>query len=284
LEDTSPTEDHAPELYRPDRIAPSVETFDEITDEHVRQYEEQGFILIRQALAPAEVDAAIRGLVDLVAGRVADFPTSRIMLEKRHAGRYGDLSENERLDAVRKVAAFVQHEARLKALAEHPKLQGVLRRLMGDEPVLFQDMALVKPPGGGREKPWHQDCAYFQYPPGTKVVGVWIALDEATVLNGCMHLLPGQHRLGPRLHFRRRDWQMCDTDAMAAGADHCLAAPVPPGGVLLFDGLLPHGTPTNHSNERRRALQYHYAPASATKLSRDEANQLFGGEMQGAYC
>ncbi|WP_269542094.1 phytanoyl-CoA dioxygenase family protein [Cerasicoccus fimbriatus] len=39
----------------------------------------------------------------------------------------------------------------------------------------------------GREKPWHQDKAYFDFPLNDRVVGVWIALGEATVANGCMH-------------------------------------------------------------------------------------------------
>jgi hypothetical protein len=43
---------------------------------------------------------------------------------------------------------------------------------------LFQDMSMVKPPGG-REKPWHQDSAYFNLPKSTPVVGVWIALGQS---------------------------------------------------------------------------------------------------------
>ena len=56
-------------------------------------------------------------------------------------------------------------------------------------------MALLKPPRG-REKPWHQDHAYFNLPLDTPIVGVWIALDEATPENGCMHVIPGSHREG----------------------------------------------------------------------------------------
>ena len=85
---------------------------------------------------------------------------------------------------------------------------------MDDAPVLFQEMALLKPPKG-REKPWHQDCAYFNYPLGTTIIGVWIALDHADANNGCLHILPGTHREGPVNHFKRRDWQICDTDVQS---------------------------------------------------------------------
>ena len=66
---------------------------------------------------------------------------------------------------------------------------GVVRRIIGEEPMLFQDMALLKPPRVGREKPWHQDHAYFDLELRTRVVGVWIALD------------PRDHR--QRLHARQ---------------------------------------------------------------------------------
>jgi hypothetical protein len=74
---------------------------------------------------------------------------------------------------------------------------------------LFQDMSMVKPPGG-REKPWHQDGAYFNLASDTPVVGVWIALGHVTKETGAMHLLPGLHTAGPQPHFKRRDWQICD--------------------------------------------------------------------------
>ena len=85
------------------------------------------------------------------------------------------------------------------------------RRLLGGEPELFQDMALVKP-AQGREKPWHQDHAYFNVAMGTPIVGVWIPMGRVTPENGCMHMLRGGHKAGARPHFKRRDWQICDSD------------------------------------------------------------------------
>ena len=62
------------------------------------------------------------------------------------------------------------------ALAQHPQLIALMTRLVGDTPELFQDQALLKPPLIGREKPWHQDSAYFNLPPESLVVSVWIEL------------------------------------------------------------------------------------------------------------
>ena len=182
---------------------------------------------------------------------------------------------------MRKFMHFVDYDDRLHGLAHHPQLLTLVQRLIGDIPLLFQDMALLKPPRMGREKPWHQDHAYFRVDLEARVVGCWIALDEATIENGCMVIAPGSHLKGPVVHFQRRDWQICDTDVDNSDA---LAVPLKPGGLLIFQSLLHHGTPPNLSAQRRRALQFHYRPQSAPLTSQEERLALFGGEGLGAEC
>jgi phytanoyl-CoA hydroxylase len=145
---------------------------------------------------------------------------------------------------------------------------------------MFQDMALLKPPGGGREKPWHQDNAYFDIEPGTPIVGVWIALDPATAENGCMHVVPGSHREGPMVHFRRRDWQICD-DQVDGGRGTMI--PLPAGGALFFDGLIHHGTSANRTSRRRRAVQLHYVPAGTARSS-DGRLEISGSAGKDVTC
>jgi phytanoyl-CoA hydroxylase len=184
-------------------------------------------------------------------------------------------------DKVRKITVPNNYDDRIKALCFHPDLISAVTRIIGEEPFMFQDMALVKPPHVGSEKPWHQDNAYFNIPPETIVVGAWVAVDEATAENGCIHILPGSHRRGPRLHFRVRDWQICDTDMDVADE---VAVPLKAGGVLLFHGLMNHGTPDNHSDYRRRALQFHFRPASVQAISEEDRLKVFGGQGRGAVC
>ncbi|MCY3711183.1 MAG: phytanoyl-CoA dioxygenase family protein, partial [Caldilineaceae bacterium] len=129
--------------------------------------------------------------------------------------------------------------------------------------------------------PRHQEAAYCQIERDAKVVGCWMALYEATIENGCMVIAPGSHLKGPVVHFRRRDWQICDTDVDNSGA---VAVPLKPGGLLIFQSLLHHGTPPNDSGLRRRALQFHYRPQSAPLTSQEERLAIFGGEGLGAEC
>lgn len=271
---------HAPELYHPTGTAHGVDTFADIGAAEIAFYREHGYLVVRQAFTPGETQAALDGMIALIMGSRPDY--TNLWFEAQAKKVLPTLNAGQRQDAIRKLAYFVEFDPRLKALSHHGQLWAAVRRLLGDrEPFMFQDMALIKPPRLGREKPWHQDHAYFEYELGTPVVGVWIALDEATVENGCMQLLPGRHKEGPIVHFQRRDWQICDTQMLGTSS---IAAPLKPGGLLFFDGLLPHGTPHNASPKRRRAVQFHYAPADAVKAPPAERLKHFGSEGKNVTC
>ncbi len=270
---------HDPDLYRKRATIQAIPGgLAAITDQHIALYRECGFLAINDVFTPAKVQAGIAGIEHLVMGRNPSF--KGVQFEALARERLVDMALDERLDYVRKLMWFVDFDERLHALAYAPDLIGLLTQLLSDAPLMFQDMALIKPPRIGREKPWHQDKAYFNLDPRESVVGCWVALDEATVDNGCMHLLP-EMPLQPLAHFQRRDWQVCDSEILGKT---CVAAPLKPGGVLLFDGLLVHGTPHNTSGMRRRAVQFHYRSNHYAPLAESDRLAFFGGEGKGAQC
>lgn len=274
-------EAYDPRLYEVDATLDPINGLAAFGPAQEEQYRALGFVTVAGAFSPGATRAAIEGLAHLVAR--SDLPSGiELQFESEARGLVEELSPEDRLDYVRKLMWFTQHEPRLSAIAKDPSLLAVVECLLGAEPELFQDMALFKPPGIGREKPWHQDHAYFNVPQGTPVVGVWIALDEADLQNGCMVLQPGGHHGGPLPHFNRRDWQICDADVLKRG--HGVAAPLPSGGCLIFDGLVPHGTPTNRSNRRRRAVQFHYIPVGTPRITLQERMEIFGEGAFGASC
>lgn len=275
----APIEIHTPELYSVRTVADGVPGgMEALTDAHIQQYHAQGYLVVHDAFTPNEVQAAIAGLTHLIGGGNPAF--RGIQFEAAALDKLDTLTADQRQDAVRKLMWFSDHDARLHALSYHPKLLSIVQRLLNAKPILFQDQALLKPPRLGREKPWHQDKAYFNIDKREPVVGVWIALDEATLLNGCMHLLPELGR-EPIIHFQRRDWQVCDTLTLGKA---CIAAPLKPGGMLLFDGLLVHGTPHNSSDLRRRALQFHYHGEQFPKVSNEDRMAVYGDEGKDVTC
>ena len=268
------------ELYHFDSVAEGIwGGFEAVTDADVQFFHDRGYLVIHDAFSPEEVSETLDGMLHLMDGKNPDY--RGIQYEPKLVKHRSELSTKERRDIIRKIASFVKFEPRLKAISEHEGLIAVVQRLIEATPKLFQDMGLIKPPHIGSEKPWHQDCAYFNLPLDTPVVAAWIALDEATPENGCMHIVPGSHREGPVVHFNRRDWQICDTHVPV---NREVMVPLKAGDCLLWHGLLHHGTPANRSNLRRRALQFHYSPESTGKIETQERMDVFGSEGKDVEC
>jgi hypothetical protein len=183
------------------------------------------------------------------------------------------MGPEEAQKAVRVLYGYRDQHPVFRRLIEHPRILAVVHSIVGPGAVLFQDMALIKPPLIGSEKPWHQDDAYFSWAPVDRIIGVWIALDEARAENGCMHVIPGGHRAGGLRHFH----SSLDCEIMPGRVESRQAVPVElaPGGALFFSGLLPHMTPPNRSPLRRRALQFHYRGADTRKLEAPEYDRVF---------
>ena len=248
-------------------------------DECLAYYEEHGFLAVEEAFTPDEVESSLVGLLDLIDGKRPDY--RHIQFESKAREYLHTLPAEKKQDLVRKIFHFIDYDARLRAIAEHPKMLAVVEKLIGEEPALYESKALLKPPMIGREKPWHQDHAYWNLPLDAKVVTIWIALDAATVENGCLFVIPGSHREGPVAHFRQRDWQICDAHVQTG---RIMAAPLASGGALIFNSYLHHGTPANESPQRRRALQFVYVPKSVGKISTPERLAVFGSDGKDVTC
>ena len=265
---------------------------DRISDESRQAFERDGFVAFENALSIEEVQDARGALSELVRG-VAHNPSAKrfgdvwkpgvgafgVQFEKSWAPEaIAEAADDDLELRVRKLMWFVDEHPALQRLARaHTRVQVLAEQLLGEEAELFQDMALVKPPRIGSEKPWHQDNAYFSVAPLTAVCGVWIALDEATAENGCMHMMRGGHRLGALRHHHTFDCEIVSdrvADAREAGLE-VVPVPLRAGGVLFFAGMVPHQTPPNASDSRRRALQFHYRTLSSEMLPTDKYFELF---------
>lgn len=270
------------DLYAHDglgEILPNPQAFDH---KAIQQFKLEGYLSVADVYTTEQVENAKLALDDLIARRYKKL--TGLQLEgsaKAKADGSTPPDPTTMFTVVRKLDDFTQEDPRLAVILEHPALIHIVEQLAGEKTVKIQEMALLKPPQG-REKPWHQDHAYFNSDNSKHIVGVWIALDEATIANGCMHVLPGKHH-EPVIHFSRRDWQICDTTTLAI-KQKCLAIPLKPGSVLFFDSFLPHGTPTNNTNQRRRAIQLHFKPATAGDIETQDRMLVWGSEGKDVEC
>ena len=151
----------------------------------------------------------------------------------------------------------------------HPKIKEVLRKIVGahiphwDGRVkCMQSMLFLKPPGFPGQA-WHQDERFIPTR-DRSLVGVWIALDDATLDNGCLRVIPGSHKMGQlwptRPHNETEEFDLSD-ESYGFSSDNEEIVEVNAGSAVFFNGYLLHRSLRNQSDASRRALVHHYMNA-----------------------
>ncbi|MDH3531675.1 MAG: phytanoyl-CoA dioxygenase family protein, partial [Gammaproteobacteria bacterium] len=145
------------------------------------------------------------------------------------------------------------------AFSRTPELGQIVKDLGFEDPGIIQSMYIFKPPRIGGEVYCHQDSTFIYTEPES-CVGFWFALEDATVENGCMHFIPGGHKLGLKeRHFRGPDgkliFETLDDTPWPDGAE--VAAEAPTGTLVIFDGRTPHLSSANLSDKSRHAYTLH---------------------------
>jgi phytanoyl-CoA hydroxylase len=168
-------------------------------------------------------------------------------------------------DLVSKVFLLHRDEV-FGAFARSRQVTDLVAELIAPELDCFLSQFIFKNPGAWGQ-PWHQDSYYFPFEPARPIVGVWLAVTEATLGNGCLHVLPGSHR--EPVHEHVPDRRPGANIGYVEIVDHDMAGAVPvlmePGDLLLFDSHLMHRSTDNTTEGIRAAMVYHYA-ATGTKV------------------
>jgi phytanoyl-CoA hydroxylase len=130
------------------------------------------------------------------------------------------------------------------------RLTGVAQGIIGPNVQLHHTKMFIKPPENGSPFPMHQDYPYFPHERHT-MVAASVHLDDTDDENGCLHVVPGSHRLGPLEptgESNDLDTPLEDGTAMPAAA----------GDVLFFNYLTIHGSGVNTSPRARRNVLFQY--------------------------
>jgi ectoine hydroxylase-related dioxygenase (phytanoyl-CoA dioxygenase family) len=223
----------------------------------VSAYRDRGYLIVPDALDPQLLDAvraettAIcrgdRGAIDGVPPAVDEDDTFVLR-------RYLCIHFPHKLSAL------------LLDVARLPTLIDQLTSVVGPNIKLVQSMLFIKSenmPG----QAWHQDESHIPTR-DRSLTALWIALDDATVDNGCLWVIPGSHRRGvlypvqdttdPRFDSTKHAHGFPDGDKDA------VAVELPAGAAVMFDGHLLHQSlPNTSRGGMRRALVLHYMSAES---------------------
>jgi len=228
------------------------------TIEQRQFYEDNGFLLIKNAVDLNVLDECAAHFKDLCEGR-ADKGTMTMM---KDVSLKDTNAKGEYL--YYKVQDIVWDEIFSKFLTL-PKLLDYIECFVGPNVSAMHTMLINKPPDSGKMTsihPLHQDLHYFPFRPVDRIVAAWTAMEHVDEQNGCLVVIPGTHK-GQLLQHDYPEWEGGVNKAFHGIRGFDLVPTVKlvmeKGDTALFHPLLIHGSGPNMSKGFRKAISGHYS-------------------------
>jgi phytanoyl-CoA hydroxylase len=224
----------------------------------VERFQREGFLVVEDLLGASEVKAIREEAVAICRG------------ERGPVDGLAPVPAGEDPDATiaRYLCLHFPHKlsALLAQAMRHPRVTDALRQLIGPNVKCMQSMLFIKHAGKPGQA-WHQDENFIPTR-DRSLTAAWIALDDATVENGCLWAIAGSHRPGvlwpDRPHGDRRFDSVAEAHGFPWPRDEGQCLQVRAGSVVFFNGYLLHRSlPNTTSSGFRRALVYHYMSAES---------------------
>lgn len=226
-----------------------------ITTTQIDQYKEKGYLVIPDLFSKAEISDLRRETADIFRGKRG---VVEGMIDTDE-----DISDEEVLKKY--VAIHFPHKISpviYKALF-HKGVIDVLNGIIGPDVKCMQSMLFVKGPGKAGQS-WHQDEFYIPTR-DRSLTGVWIAIDDANVENGCLWIIPGKPGyIMRRVENSSNEYADVDTVDVTRFEKDSIPVEVKSGSVVFFHGYTLHSSLRNKTdNCFRTALVNHYMSADS---------------------
>lgn len=226
-----------------------------LTPEQVAQFHERGFLRGPKVISDAEADFLTEEML-----RVMRNETEKKPVLNRN------LTGNPEAIVVQIVNIWEASEAFFE-LAKHPLITEMVAQLCDTEVLrIWHDQVQYKPPREGGPTGWHQDHPLWPTIQPPDLVTAWVALQDATIENGCMWMVPGSHKWGNQQRYlgTREGFEVIHRDPSQLPPGVVIErvpAEVRKGQVHFHHCLTWHGSPENRTDKPRPAIAIHYMPA-----------------------
>lgn len=210
-----------------------------ISPEQKAFYKEQGYLLTKKSLLTDDKQASLTSI-----------------FEEHLAGK-GDKPSDE-LDTPH------FHDERLFDFLLAPEVLDLVEDIIGPNIGLWSSHFISKEPGKGRRTPWHEDSAYWKgkFDNLDKIVTIWLAIDNATVENGCMGVVPGSHTNGyseyEDVEDKKNNTFETEIKKGSFDLDSVVWFELNKGQYSLHDARIIHGANANTSENRRCGYTMRY--------------------------
>jgi len=222
--------------------------FRRVTDEQAAQFDRDGYVILEDLVAVGAITNELDGFEAKTESFLRAQDDERISIAE--AG------------AITFTTHLVARSELAKEFATQPVFLDICADLLGSDVDMYWDQAVYKKPEKPRRFPWHQDNGYTYIEP-QQYLTIWVALNDATVENGCPWVAPGAHLDGTLAHdYVDPLGYECFDEPLSK-----IAAPVKAGGAVVFSSLTPHLTGPNTTDAVRKAyiLQYSHAGSEALR-------------------
>ena len=227
-----------------------------LTESEIASFRVNGFLTLNCPVLTPEQTAALRDALDrTMQGHSAAKPESITNLT------------GDETNVVVQIVNIWEAEPAFRAHLSHPEIVPMVAQLMNTDTVrVWHDQIQVKPPRIGGPTTWHQDHPYWPVIQPADLISAWVALEDATVENGCMSMARRSYTWGPyrdgSIGHNYADHSPTPEPGFVPAGDRLEIVPieVPAGHVVFHHCLTWHGAPPNRSEKNRPAIAVHYMP------------------------
>ena len=228
-----------------------------LDDKQIKKYIAEGFLVAKEIINPLQIEELKEEIIQIAKGK--------------YPGKGYNIFSNElsNTEILKEILAVHQPHYLSPVIVDyikHRKIVNVLSKITGAHLPIWdgnvkcmQSMYFVK----GPEMPgnnWHQD-EYAIPTRDRSLTAAWIAIDDSTLENGCLWVIPGSHQKGylyPKHNHGEYDDYDYAESAFGFNESDKIPVPMKAGDVLFFNGYLLHKSEKNRTDKYRRALALHY--------------------------
>ena len=257
-----------------------------LTTEQTKSYQQNGYLVLEQCFSDEQMDLLKNSATEIVANfdpnsTRAVFSTEdhsktrdnyflssgdkvRCFFEEDAFDDKGELKQDKSLSINKIGHALHQLVPEFKTFSHCEKIKNIALDLGLQRPQIHQSMYIFKQPKIGGVIRWHQDASYFFSTP-LSVVTFWLAVEDATMQNGCLQVQSGGTSVAQDNPLREQFLRYTDdstelktlNDMPWPDDDDAKPLVVKKGTLVVFNGLLPHFSAPNLSDKSRHAFTLH---------------------------
>ena len=227
-----------------------------LSTEQVERFRRDGYLIVDGLFDTESLEPVRRRIRELATPDAPEMVKAKRQVEP--SVEAGEMRADGYAASLRKMSHMAFEDPVFLAHASTPRIVDIIESLLGPDFVLAQDQLFMKPPRVGSRQAFHQDTPLgFHLDPPDRMVTCWCTLDEATIANGCLWMIPGSHLDGVT---DTETWQRYEP---VDGVEPPEARPVElaAGSCSFHHGLILHASRPNLTDRSRWGYATHYASA-----------------------